>query len=313
MNDIVKFKSDTGQDVQITMEDVQKVLCPNATPKETMMFLQLCAAQKLNPWVRDVYAIKYGNSPMTIVTGKEVFTKRANANKDYEGFEGGVTFLNRNGAVRQREGSAVYKAAGETLLGGWCRVFVKGRKPFYDEVTLDEYSTGKSGWAKMPATMIRKVALVHALREAFPDDFRGLYSQEEMGEVSNDALPSEPIKPVEPVEAVTMITDAQRKEIAAKVDMFADMRGRTTADVTSALIGSKALKAAGAVQGQELTEAQAEAAIKLLDMWILKAADESSKADEAQASAEDVRAVEQAVYSAHEAAEGEYYETDVEF
>ena len=33
---------------------------------------------------------------------------------------------------------------------------------------LAEYDTGKSLWKGKKATMIRKVALVHALREAFP-------------------------------------------------------------------------------------------------------------------------------------------------
>ena len=33
----------------------------------------------------------------------------------------------------------------------------------------------------MPATMIRKVALVQALREAFPDRYQGLYDASEVG------------------------------------------------------------------------------------------------------------------------------------
>ena len=36
-----------------------------------------------------------------------------------------------------------------------------------------------SNWASKPATMIRKVALVQALREAFPEDLQGMYSIEE--------------------------------------------------------------------------------------------------------------------------------------
>jgi hypothetical protein len=37
-----------------------------------------------------------------------------------------------------------------------------------------------SNWKVMPGTMIRKVALVQSLREAFPDEFGGMYSPEEM-------------------------------------------------------------------------------------------------------------------------------------
>lgn len=48
-------------------------------------------------------------------------------------------------------------------------------------VSLKEYNTGKASWLKMPATMIRKVAIVQALREAFPSELGGMYDSSEMG------------------------------------------------------------------------------------------------------------------------------------
>ncbi len=55
--------------------------------------------------------------------------------------------------------------------------------------------------------MIRKVALVQALREAFPEEFQGLYSAEEMGAAAPtlnhapiqnaETLIQEPEKPIE--------------------------------------------------------------------------------------------------------------------
>ena len=230
MHEIVKFESDTGTTVEISRADVANYICPNATDKEIALFLQLCAAQRLNPWVRDVHLVKYGDNPAQMITGKEVFTKRANANPDFEGYEAGVTFVDARGNVRQREGSAVYAAAGETLVGGWCRCFVKGRKPYFDEVALEEYNTGKSLWAKKPATMIRKVALVHCLREAFPDSFAGLYSQEEMGA---DDLPQQLAKPAASVEVEqpTSAHDAAAADsdtlnaLMDKAKQLADLRG----------------------------------------------------------------------------------------
>lgn len=41
--------------------------------------------------------------------------------------------------------------------------------------------------------MIRKVAVVQALREAFPDRFQGMYAQEEFPEVSGKKLDTEEI------------------------------------------------------------------------------------------------------------------------
>ena len=47
----------------------------NITDQETMMFIELCKAQKLNPFIREAYLIKFGNSPANIVVGKDVFDK----------------------------------------------------------------------------------------------------------------------------------------------------------------------------------------------------------------------------------------------
>lgn len=282
MNELVKFQDDNGNQIQVSAQDVKDVLCPNASEKEIAMFLALCQAQRLNPWIKDVYLIKYGNAPASMVTGKEVFTKRANANERYEGFESGVTYIDRNGEVKHREGSAVYKAAGETLVGGWCRVFVKGRKPFFDEVTLEEYSTGKSGWAKMPATMIRKVALVHALREAFPDDFQGLYSQEEMGKAGEmvEAQPApnvnadtgEVIEAEVIEEAPELIAQEQVEMLNELAARLAELRGVGTMQVVQAVTETKALKELGYTdKSAEMTREQATGAIRLLRAWIEKA------------------------------------------
>lgn len=204
-SEIVKFESATGQPVKFTADEVRARLCPSITDKELAFTMALCQAQKLNPFTKDVYIIKYGDGPASIVTSKDTFTKRAQANPRFEGMEAGVTVVNNNRIV-QRPGSMVLR--GETLVGGWCKVYVKGyRVPIFDEVSLSEYSTGKSNWTKMPATMIRKVALCHALREAFPDDFQGLYGEEEMGAdiLSEEQTPTQAAAQASAVEAVETV------------------------------------------------------------------------------------------------------------
>lgn len=269
MNQIVKFESDNGTEVQVTADEVRRVLCPGASDKEVAMFLALCQSQRLNPWIKEAYLVKYGNGPASIITGKDVFTRRANANANYEGFDAGVVVSTKQG-IDRREGSAVYAEDGEKLLGGWCRVFVKGRRPFYDEVTLKEYSTGRSNWSKMPATMIRKVAIVHALREAFPDTFQGLYASEEMGGAEEPTYEA-------PVEAVAMpaddtpATDAQCMMITDLCDDFAELRGREMKDVMNALLESKAAKDAGVLAGEGFSSAQAEVLIGVMRGWIAQA------------------------------------------
>jgi phage recombination protein Bet len=149
------------------------------------MFMQLCNIQGLNPFLREAYMIKYGEEAATIITGKETFTKRADALPQYDGFKAGIIVMDNTKQAQHREGSFI--VAGETLLGGWAEVFRKDRsQSFRNEVTLTEYQRYKkdgslmANWKNMPATMIRKVALVQSLREAFPDEFGGMYSPEEM-------------------------------------------------------------------------------------------------------------------------------------
>lgn len=279
MNEIVKFKADSGAMVEITHDDVVQYLCPTASVQEVGLFLQLCKSQRLNPWIGEAYLVKYGDNPAQMQVGKEAFTKRAAANPDYEGFEAGVTYTDASGHVRQREGSAVYPTVGERLVGGWCRVFVKGKKPYFDEVSLQEYNTGKSLWKSKPATMIRKVALVHCLREAFPDDFAGLYSEEEMP----DHSPAQAVE-IEPDAEPANVKPASAKdceEIGNKINELAELKGADYKTVYDAVFASKALKAAGFNANGDLSDSQAKAALKLLDNWIASArAAQDAQADD---------------------------------
>lgn len=188
-NEIVEYQADNGQNIALSEQDVRDLLAAygsraeNVTTQEIKAFLRLCQAQRLNPFTKDAYLVKYGSSPASVIAGKETFTKRAQRNPNYKGHEAGITILGTDGKLHRREGSM--KLQGETIVGGWCKVHVKGYEcPIFDEVAFDEYSApdqyGKNGWSKMPATMIRKVALCHALREAFPEDLGGLYGAEEM-------------------------------------------------------------------------------------------------------------------------------------
>lgn len=195
-SEIVEYKADNGQDIRVTEQDVRDLMAANGnamenvTSQEVKMFLRLCQSQRLNPFTRDAYIVKYGNQPASVIAGKDAFVKRATRNKKYRGHEAGITFIRKvkeNGGIRKiierREGSMLLE--GEELIGGWAKVYLDGYTcPIFEEVALSEYAApdryGKNGWSKMPATMIRKVALCHALREAFPEDLGGLYGAEEM-------------------------------------------------------------------------------------------------------------------------------------
>lgn len=188
---LVKTKSAplSMQDKQINdlnIEDIKSYICPQATEQEAFMFLRLCQARNLNPFTNEAYLIKYPGSPAQMVVGKEAYTRRAEQNTLLDGYEAGIIIKNTSDAIEYRQGT--FKLAEETLLGGWAKIYRKDRGyPFISEVALDEYIGKKkdgsitSMWKSKPATMIRKVALVQALREAFPSEFSGMYDQAEVG------------------------------------------------------------------------------------------------------------------------------------
>ena len=83
---LAEFTTETGQ--VLTADTVKNYLVSgngNVTDQEVLMFIELCKAQHLNPFIREAYLIKFGSSPANIVVGKDVFVKRAHRNPDYEG------------------------------------------------------------------------------------------------------------------------------------------------------------------------------------------------------------------------------------
>lgn len=172
-----------GEEIKLTLADIRDYFCPNASEKECMLFGQLCKANALNPWLHEAYLIKYDKSaPAAMVVGKDAYVKRASEHPAFDGFEAGVKVYDpESGNIEYREGAAYYPAMGEQLIGGWARVYRKDRsRPAYEEVALEEYNTNQSKWKSSPATMIRKVAMVHALREAFPGTIQGMYDEDEI-------------------------------------------------------------------------------------------------------------------------------------
>lgn len=182
-SDPVEIEAMDGQRMAVTFDDVRNFICKEATIAECRIFLETCKQYHLNPFTKEAYLIHYdnknGDTASTIVLGKTCYMKMAEAHPQYDGFEAGViVFVPEVGELIHREGSIIYK--GEELVGGWAKTYRKDRsRPFYEEVNFSEYDTKKSLWVTKPATMIRKVALVHTLREAFPATFGGLIDESE--------------------------------------------------------------------------------------------------------------------------------------
>lgn len=123
---------------------------------------------------KNVYAISYG-SGYNLVTSIAYARKIAAMSGTYAG---------------KSEPSYVDDADGHILT---CSVTVKkvvngAICDFAAKVYFKEYTTGKSQWGTKPRTMIAKVAEMHALRMAFPEELSEAFVEEEM---QKDSKPSE--------------------------------------------------------------------------------------------------------------------------
>ncbi len=144
---------------------IKATVAKGATDNELKLFLYRCKNMGLDPLKPGmVHFIKYGSNPGSIVVGIEGFRAKAHRTGKLSGIKRGI--------MRDGDGRCV---------GAWCEV---KRKDWEDvareEVSLAEYSTGKAMWAKMPETMIKKVAEAAALRMAFSDELGGVITEEEM-------------------------------------------------------------------------------------------------------------------------------------
>lgn len=175
-----------GEEVKLTGNMVKNFLVSGnaeVSDQEIVMFLQLCKYQKLNPFLNEAYLVKYKNkkggpdAPAQIIVSKEAFMKRAESHSEYNGLEAGI-IVERGEEIKELEGAI--KLSKDKLIGGWAKVYRKDREiPTTAKISFAEFSKGQSTWDKMPGTMIRKTAIVNALREAFPQDLGAMFTEED--------------------------------------------------------------------------------------------------------------------------------------
>ena len=174
--DLVSIQNFTPEQIDL----ITRTIAKGATPDELKLFLYRCQNLGFDPLKPgQIYFIKYGNSPGTIVVGIEGFRSRAARTGKLNGI--------KRGALKNDKGH---------LVGAWAEIYRSDWKECArEEVALSEYISDKPLWKKMPETMIKKVAEAAALRMAFPDDLGGIYTNEEMDQAedrSHHIVPQQP-------------------------------------------------------------------------------------------------------------------------
>src|SRR5699024_3485254 len=183
-----------GEQINLSGNTVKQYLVSgngNVTDQEVVMFLNLCKFQQLNPFLNEAYLIKFGSQPAQIIVSKEAFMKRAEMNPHYRGVEAGI-IVERNNELKEVEGAV--KLPSDKLIGAYAHVYRSDRdKPITVRISLEEFGKSQATWKQMPMNMIRKTAIVNALREAFPNNVGAMYTEEEVQQSETYEQPIEEV------------------------------------------------------------------------------------------------------------------------
>lgn len=160
---VVAYNDEKGQEIKLTGSDIVEYISTDSsvTEKEVVQFLNMCKYLKLNPFLKEIYLIKYKGSPATFVVSYQSFLKRAEENPNFDGYETTI-----EGKAPDLTASAIVYRKDRTHP-------VKVSVSYGEAVkTILDKQTGKlrptNMWRNMPEWMLRKVALARALKEAFP-------------------------------------------------------------------------------------------------------------------------------------------------
>lgn len=166
---------------------IRKTFAPNLTPMEFAMFVGMGKSLGANPFLNEIWAVKYNNREAQIFLGRDFYRRKAQEQSTYNGHQVDAVYENDEFKMVNGKPEHTYnlKDRGK-ILGAYAVVYVEGREPFFNFVEFSEYNKGQSTWKDKPSTMIKKVAEAQALRGAFQGVFKGTYDESEQWKLEAD-------------------------------------------------------------------------------------------------------------------------------
>ena len=173
MSDLVKNEIDLAL--------VARTVAKGCTQDELQLFAAICSKTGLDPFARQIYAIKRGGVMTTQVSidGARLIAQRSG---QYAG-QVGPFFCGENG-----QWVDVWLAKTPPMaakVGVRRSTFVE---PLYAVAIWSEYAQSGNMWAKYPSVMLAKCAESLALRKSFPAELSGLYTTDEMPQEDHVAV-----------------------------------------------------------------------------------------------------------------------------